>query len=474
MSKGEELLAQYEKEVEAIWREMTPKSRELSERAEQFIPGGALRSHPTGTYLSYGERVDGCYMYDVDGNRSLDLTLGMTSIIGHNHPNVAEAVQEQIPKGLVSFMPEEGKDQLAEMMCQRVPSIEKVWFTLGGSQSFMWAIRAARAFTGRDKILKIRAGYNGTYDDALAAAPTPERPKGTPGLPANTLENILFFNWNDKEGTEKVIREHGDEIAALLTEGFFTGGTIPPEDGFLTFLRELCDEYGIVLIFDEIVNFWLDHGGTGALYDVKPDLSCYGKGIGGGLPMGLIGGRSDIMNLFSQAEPSRVAAIAAHQGDPMAVAASTACLNVMTSDEIARINAIGELMADGIRGVLKDLGIRGHVVGYGNHQSVHLTDTDDVTDYATYLRNANAPGLRDAMALYRRSLINKGVRTYENLMALRISTPVTEAEVETALAAMREGFVEIKPILKEVAPHLEAWGPGQTEGQLRSGIQDTV
>jgi len=454
MSRGEELLANYEQEVEAIWRKMTPKSRELSERAKKYIPGGALRSHSTGTYPAYGERVDGCYQYDVDGNRYLDLSLGMTSIMGHNHPKIAQAVQEQIPKGLVSFMPETGKDRLAEMMCKRVPSVEKVWFTLGGSQSFMWAIRAARAFTGRDKILKIRGGYSGTYDDALATPPNAQRPMGTPGLPKNTMENILFTNWNDKEGTEKVIRENKDDLAAVLTEGMQTGGTIPPKDGYLTFRKETTSRYGVILIFDEIVNFGLAHGGAGELHDVEPDLSCYGKG--GGLPMGLIGGRGDIMKLFSQAEQFRVAAIVAHQGDPMSVASSTACLNIMTADEIARINAMGELMANGLRNILKELGIRGQVIGYGNHQSVHLTTADEVVDPVDYLSAAAAPGLSDAMALYRRSLHNKGVRILENLMALRVSTPMSETEIHTALAAMREGFIEIQPILKEVAPHLEA------------------
>jgi glutamate-1-semialdehyde 2,1-aminomutase len=450
MSRGEELLAKYEKEVEATWRRMTPRSRELCEQAEEYIPGGALRSHSTGTYPAYGERVDGCYMYDVDGNRYIDLVLGMTCIIGHNHPDVAQAVQEQVPKGLVSFKPSLGADVLAEMMCKRVPSVEKVWFTLGGSQSFMWAIRAARAFTGRDKIVRIRAGYNGTYDDAYATPP------GPPGLPKNTLENILFINWNDKEGTEKVIRENKDDLAAVLTEGLQTGGTIPPKDGYLTFLREITAKYGIVLIFDEIVNFWLDHGGTGALYNVEPDLCCYGKGIGGGLSMGLIGGRNDIMKLFSQKENFRVAAIVAHQGDPMSVAASTACLNILDADEIARINANGELMANGIRSILKELGIRGQVIGYGNHQSVHLTTANDVMDPVSYFANANVPGMREVMALYRRSLINKGLLTLENLMALRTSTPLSENEIETALAAMREGFIEIQPILKEVAPDLVA------------------
>lgn len=456
MSRGEELLASYEKEVEATWRAMTPRSRELCEQAEQYTPGGALRSHTTGTYPAYAERVDGCYMYDVDGNRYIDLVLGMTCIIGHNHPKVAQAVQEQVPKGLVTFKPNVANDVLAEMMCKRVPSVDKVWFTLGGSQSFMWAIRAARAFTGRDKILKIRGGYNGTYDDALAVPPSPQQPAGSRGLPKNTLENILFTRWNDKEGTEKVIRENKDDLAAVLTEGFQTGGTIAPEDGYLTFLREVTDKYGIVLIFDEIVNFWLDHGGTGALYDVEPDLNCYGKGIGGGLPMGLIGGRSDIMKLFSQKEQVRVAAIVAHQGDPMSVAASTACLNIMSADEIARINANGERMADGIRNILSDLGIRGQVIGYGNHQSVHLTTDDEVTDPLVYLASANAPGLRDVMPLFRRSLINKGVLTLENLMALRTSTPLSESEMETSLAAIRESFGEIHPILREVAPDLVA------------------
>jgi len=170
--------------------------------------------------------------------------------------------------------------------------------------------------------------------------------------------------------------------------------------------------------------------------------------------MGMIGGHDDIMKLFSQKEQVRIAAIAAHTGDPMSVAASTACLNIMTADEIARINTNGEFMADGIRNILKELEIRGQVIGYGNHQSVHLTTSDEVVDPVDYLAKANAPGLQEVMGLYRRSLMNKGLRTLENLMALRISTPLTENEIETALAAMREGFIEIHPMLKEVAPHL--------------------
>ncbi|MBT3530538.1 MAG: aminotransferase class III-fold pyridoxal phosphate-dependent enzyme [Gammaproteobacteria bacterium] len=454
MSKGEELLTKYENEVEAIWRSKTPKSRELCEKAEQYVPGGALRSHSTGTYPPYGDRVDGSYIFDVDGNRYIDLVMGMTCIMGHNHPKIAEAVQAQVPKGLVSFQPETGRDKLAEMMVKRVPSVDKIWFTLGGSQSFMWAIRAARAYTGRDKIVKIRGGYNGTYDDALAVPPNPRMPNGFRGLPKNTLDNVLMMHWNDKEGTEKVLRENKDDIAAVLTEGLQSGGTIAPKDGYLSFLRETCTKYGIVLIFDEIVNFWLAHGGTGDLYNVEPDMCCYGKGIGGGLPMGLIGGRDDIMKLFSQKEQVRIAAIAAHTGDPMSVAASTACLNIMTADEIARINANGEILATGIKSILDDVGIRGQVIGYGNHQSVHLTTDVEIVDPVVYATNANAPGLGQAMALYRRSLMNKGVRTLENLMALKISTPLSQNDIDTALAAMREGFIEIHPILKEVTPDL--------------------
>lgn len=449
MSKGEELLAKYEQEVEAIWREMTPKSRELCERAEKYTPGGALRSHNTGTYPAYAERVDGSTMYDVDGNRYIDLILGMTSIIGHNHPKVAEAVQAQLPKGLVTFMPDTGWDDLAEIMCKRVPSVEKVWPAFGGSQAFMWAIRAARAYTGREKILKIWGGYHGSYDDAFAMPP-----HGSPGLPKNTVDNILLCNWNDKEGTQKIIQENKDDIAAVITEGMQTGGTIQPMDGYLTFLREITSKHNIVLIFDEIVNFWLDHGGTGALYDVKPDLTVYGKGIGGGMAMGLVGGHNDIMKLFDGNEAFRIAAIAAHQGDPTTVAASTACLNIMTADEIARINAEGELLADGIRGILKDVGIRGKVMGYGNHQSVHLTDAEEIRDPVTFLMNANAPGLKETMGLFRRSVINKGVLILEDLMALRVSTQLTDEEIGVALAALREGFTEIHPILEEVAPQL--------------------
>jgi len=455
MSKGEQLLAKYEEEVEAVWREMTPKSRELSERAEQFTPGGALRSHGTGTYPAYAERVDGAYMYDVDGNRYLDLIMGMTCITGHNHPKIAQAVQEQVPKGLVTFMGDTTRDELAEMMCKRVPSVDKVWNTLGGSQSFMWAIRAARGFTGREKILKIIGGYNGTYDDAIAMPPE-LMPEGLRGIPKNTLDNVLFTRWNDKEGTEKIIRENKDDLAAVITEGVQTGGTILPHDGYLTFLREITHEHGVVLIFDEIVNFWLDHGGTGAMFDVEPDLCCYGKGIGGGLPMGLIGGRDDIMKLFNQKEEVRVAAIAAHTGDPMTVASSKACLEILNAEEIARLNTKGDLLANGLRSILKDLGIRGLVLGYGNHQSLHLTTEEQVLDPVDYLINSHMSGFGDTMALFRRSLINKGVMTLENMMALRTSVPLTEDEINMALGAMKEAFIEIHPILKEVSPQLIA------------------
>ena len=213
-------------------------------------------------------------------------------------------------------------------------------------------------------------------------------------------------------------------------------------------------ELGVVLIFDEIVNFWLDHGGTGALFDVEPDLCCYGKGIGGGLPMGLIGGREDIMNLFNQKEEVRVAAIAAHTGDPMTVASSKACLEILDAAEIARLNSKGNFLADGMRNILKDLGIRGQVLGYGNHQSLHLTTAEQVLDPVMYLINNHTPGLSETMALFRRSLINKGVMTLENMMALRTSTPLTEDEIAMALDAMRECFGEIHPILKELTPQL--------------------
>ena len=449
MSKSAELLTRYEEEIESIWRDMTPKSRELCDSAKRFTPGGAVRSHSTGTHLPYGDRVDGCHVYDVDGNKYIDLVLGMACVMGHNHPAIVAAIQEQIPKGLVTFKPDVKWDLLAEKMNQRVPSIDKVWPAFGGSQAFMWAIRAARAHTRRDKIVKIRGSYHGTYDDAFISPP-----HGSPGIPKDRLNNLLFVDWNDKEGTERVIRENKEDIAAVLTEGFHTGGALAPQDGYLSFLRETTEKYGIVLIFDEIVNFWLDHGGTGKLYDVEPDLCCYGKGIGGGIAMGMVGGRNEIMNLFNQEESYRIAAIAAHQGDPLTVSASLACLEIMSEDEIARINANGEYMAEGIRNALTTAGLQGFVSGYGNHQALHLTDRTDVYDPVTYFTNTNTPGLKEVMSLFRRSLINKGVMTLENLMHVRASIPLTKEEIDFSVKAIEETFREIRPILAETTPHL--------------------
>ena len=449
MTNAAELLAKYEQEVETTWRDMTPKSRALCAKATRFTPGGAVRSHSTGTHVPYGDRVDGCHVYDVDGNRYIDLVLGMACIMGHNHPAIVSAIQEQIPKGLVTYKADVKWDRLAEKMNERVPSIDKLWPAFGGSQAFMWAIRAARAHTRRDKIVKIRGSYHGTYDDAFISAP-----QGSPGIPKSRLDDLLFVDWNDKEGTAKVIREHKDDIAAVLTEGFHTGGALAPQDGYLKFLREITQEHGILLIFDEIVNFWLDYGGTGRLFDVEPDLCCYGKGIGGGIAMGLVGGKDEVMNLFNQEESYRIAAIAAHQGDPLTVSASLACLEIMSEDEIARINANGEYMADGIRRALKAAGLRGFVAGYGNHQALHLTDTSVARDPVSYFANANQPGVKDVMPLFRRSLINKGVMTLENMMHVRASVPLTREDIDTAVGAVEETFREIQPILAETAPQL--------------------
>ena len=160
------------------------------------------------------------------------------------------------------------------------------------------------------------------------------------------------------------------------------------------------------------------------------------------------------MSLFNQEESYRIAAIAAHQGDPLTVSASLACLEIMSEDEIARINANGEYMAGGIRNALTTAGLQGFVSGYGNHQALHLTDRTDVYDPVTYFTNTNTPGLKEVMSLFRRSLINKGVMTLENLMHVRASIPLTKEEIDFSVKAIEETFREIRPILAETTPHL--------------------
>lgn len=478
MSRREEILTEYARKVEEIRHQKTPKSRELKKRGDKRVGGAAVPEAPMSAipyakepYSIFIDRSEGGYTYDIDGNRYLDLcNCYSANVIGNANPRVVETVREAASKGLSFGLPQKSRDELAEMICERVPSVEKMWFLSSGTEGDMIGIRLARAFTGKDKILRMIGEYSGFYDEALATpreaglelmttSQSPARPGVAPrewvGIPRDATRYVLFAPFNDIDAAEKIIRDNKDDLALVITEGVLSNpGTIPSKPDFLPALFDAAKRYGILTMIDEVINFRLAYGGVGEVYNVKPDLECFGKAIGGGASVGGVGGRAEIMNLFlATKERAGLMGRSTFAGNPLTMVAGKACLEELTANTIAHINSLGEMAANGIRDIFKGLGIKAQVTGYGSLFSIHLTP-EEVTDQKSRL---TAAGVEDLAGLLQHSLINKGILLcMAPLKVMNLSTPMSEKDVQFLLAAIREVFTEVKPLLKDVAPHLLA------------------
>lgn len=276
----------------------TPQSRELYERATRVLPGGSTRTTvftpPYPPYIASGRGID---VRDVDGNAYRDFLGNYTSLIlGHAHPGVVAAVEAQVRRGSAFAAPTETEVALAEELCRRLPSVEQVRFTSSGSEATMFAVRAARAFTGRPLIATFERSYHGTHDAVM---------DGTPGVPDTVATLTIRLPWEDPEGVRAMVRGRERDLAAILVEPVQgAGGIRAASPSFLAVLREVADETGALLVFDEIISFRLGPGGAQGLAGVRPDLTTLGKIIGGGHPLAAFGGRVDVMALRREAAGS--------------------------------------------------------------------------------------------------------------------------------------------------------------------------
>lgn len=317
------------------------QSRELFERACRVIPGGvnspvrAFRSvGMTPLYIHHGE---GSHIWDIDGNEYIDFISSWGPLIlGHNHPSIKEAITEELANGTSYGACNAKEVEMAELICTFFPSIEKVRMVNSGTEATMSAIRLARGFTGRDKIIKFEGCYHGHADSFLIQAGSGLATfgqAGSAGVTAQTAENTLVAQYNDLDSVHHLLKHSGKDIAAIILEPIMGNmGLIPPTEGFLVGLRQLASEYGVLLIFDEVISgFRAARGGAQELYDVTPDLTCLGKIIGGGLPVGAFGGRSDIMEHLSPLGPVYQAGTLS--GNPLALSAGIAMLRQLAEPE---------------------------------------------------------------------------------------------------------------------------------------------
>jgi glutamate-1-semialdehyde 2,1-aminomutase len=338
------------------------RSAELFAEALQYIPGGV--NSPVRAFRAVGgtpffaQKASGARVTDVDGNTYIDYvcTWG-PSILGHAHPAVVAAVKAAAEQGTSFGIPNAGEVVLARKICAWVPSVEKVRMTNSGTEAVMSAIRLARGFTRRDKILKFEGCYHGHADSLLVKAGSGALTLGQPdsaGVPAALAALTLTLPFNDLEAVKRTLEVHRGEVAAILLEPLpANAGLIPPQPGFLEGLRRLASEHGALLIFDEVMTgFRLSKGGAQEIFGVKPDLTTFGKVIGGGLPVGAFGGRAEIMDHLAPLGPVYQAGTLS--GNPLAMAAGLAQLEVLEKENgFEKLEVLGRRFEDGMRGLLR-------------------------------------------------------------------------------------------------------------------------
>lgn len=434
--------------IEETYRKRTPQSREIIENAAKYVPDGDYRvsvwHEPYPTVMAKG---DGCHLYDIDGNDYLDFSNNWTSmILGNNHPNVVEAIRRQAPLGSAMAAPHERAYEWAKMLCDRIPSVNKVRFCTSGSEAVMFTIRAARAFTGKDKILKMEGNYHGSYDPMEMTTGWRKLPWG---LPKSVEGDVLVTPFNDKEAAERIIKENKDELAAVIVEGIMgAAGMIPPEDDYLKHLQEVAHRNDVLLIIDEVISFRLATGGAQQVFDVNPDLTVLGKSIGGGLPTGAFGGRQDVMAVYSPRHKRPAHHAGTFVATPIAVVAGIANLKEMTAETLDRINSLGWSLAEGLQEILDELKIKAQIKGYGSLQQIHFTQEPVFTASTAYFASD-----RDVLRLFHLSMMNKGVFIGSRGF-YSITTPMAKAEIEKALEATAECLSELKPLIQEIVPKL--------------------
>jgi glutamate-1-semialdehyde 2,1-aminomutase len=371
---------------------------------------------------------------------------------------VAAAIDAQVSCGTVFGAPARVQIKLAEMICERVPGIEHVRFNNSGTEATMMAMRAARAFTGRDIIIKMDGGYHGHHDFAainvkpdFAAKDLPTVSATWPGIPACVLSGMLVAPFNNLAAVERLLQLYGDQVAAIITEPMLgAGGGIAPQPGFLAGLRDLADKYGALLIFDEIITFRLSLGGYQRLAGVIPDLTTLGKIIGGGFPIGAFGGRKEIMAPFDPTHPRNIYHGGTFCGHPVAMAAGAATLEHFGQPEIERINALGERLCTGITEAFRAADLRGRGRGAGSIVQVQWTEEEATASAPALLAMGRAGDLPRLLHL---ELLNRGI-----FLAPRglfcISTAMGEAEVDRAISTVAEVLQLLRPHAARVAPHL--------------------
>jgi len=417
------------------------RSSQLFAEAEQVIPGGV--NSPVRAFKGVGgtpifvEKAQGAYLYDADGNRLIDyINSWGPMILGHAFEPVVSAVIEKAKKGTSFGMPTEIETQIASLAISMVPNIDKIRFVNSGTEACMSAIRLARGYTKRDKIIKFAGCYHGHSDSFLIQAGSGASTFGTPNSPGvtqGTAKDTLLADYNSLESVAKLFASNPNEIAAIIVEPVAGNmGCVPPLEGFLEGLREMCTNHGTLLIFDEVMTgFRLAAGGVQELYGIQADIVCFGKVIGGGLPVGAFAARNEIMNYLAPVGPVYQAGTLS--GNPLAMAAGLAMLTSINNDKdlFVRLDAKTAYLENGIRKALDASSMVYTINRVGSMISVHFA-AEAVIDF-----NSAKKGDNETFKKFFHGLLNQGIyiapSAYETWF---ITDALTFADLDATILAI--------------------------------------
>lgn len=418
-------------------------TNELVEQARRVLPGGTFGNMPAEVILKEGK---GGRIYDEAGKEYVDFLLGSGPMfIGHAHPAVTAAVQAQLPLGTTFFGNNRHGIALAEAIVEAVPCAEQVRFVCSGTEADLYAMRAARAFRKRDKILKFEGGYHGMSDHALVSL-APKNPGNFPrgsidsaGIPKSVADEMVVAAFNDIDMVKSLIEEQKDELAGVIVEPFQR--LIPPKPGFLQALREITAEHGIPLIFDEVVTgFRFAYGGAQEYYGVTPDLCTLGKIVGGGFALAAIAGRADIMKHFDRlamTDEDFIFQVGTLSGNPVAAVAGLATLDVLKQPGTYEgVFAHGRELMDTLSELLKKGGFKAQVIGEPPLFDIIFTD-QPIKDYRDTLKADTAILKRFNQALRARGIMKGDSKYY-------VSVAHTRADIDHTIGAWKEALKEIK------------------------------
>ena len=405
------------------------RSRELFERLAKVMPGANTRTvthyEPFPVCIARGE---GCRLWDVDGNSYIDLLNNYTPLVhGHAHPLIVEAITRTAAEGMASAVPAPFalQGELAERLCARTPSIDLVRFTNSATEAVMMAVRAARAFTGRDEVIMPANGYHGSWDQVCLSGTDEEHPDGAggvvpPGIPAVLGDIMHFVRFNDIGHLEELMERHGSATAAILLEPILGHTLDSGEPEFIRAARDLAHEHGALLILDETITYRLHVGGWQVEHGIEADLTAMGKTIGGGMPVGAFGGKRDIMRIFDPRVSGPLAAHGTMNGHALGMAAGCASLDMLDQPAIDRINSLGGKLTAQLNEVGKSAGGDVRVHNYGS------------------LLQVKAP---DALAFHR-ACLEEGLYIAPR-GSMNLSTPMDDDVIAQIVAAWRRALVRV-------------------------------